>query len=352
MRTYFSNIFVTLGFLSIIALGTFAITTLPTPAQAVCTEDTDSGQYCLLEPIPLGDGQVYDKYDPAKTNIADYINLAIKIFISIIGGLGVVMIVIGGVQYMTTDAVSKKEGGKEMISNSIFGVILALFSWIILNTINPSLLDIRVDPPKGISVQVSGTDELPAPTKNRSTTINGQNVTVTTNCDQTSVNAVAEDGIALNTGQNWGGLSKINDNDADYRRKLEEVGVLVNKSNCATVGQSDCTTVYKLGALTVSSLADLRKDVCKESATCKLTLTGGTECWLHSSHQIGSGKVDLSPNGTPSLDSYIKGLATKKCVDWITGQSGDGCPSGQAGQYTIGTAVFIRESNHWHVAHW
>lgn len=349
MRSYFSKKLLLIGFVTTLALGILVGGFTPT-VRAECVEDASKSQYCLLEPIPIGNGQTYDKYDPAVSSTADFINFAIKIFISIIGALGVIMIVLGGIQYMTTDAISKKEGGKEMISNSIFGVVLALFSWVLLNTVNPNLLDIRIDPPKGVSVTVSATDELPAATKTITTTINGQNVSVTTNCSQESVNAVAADGVALNTGAAWGSVPVINNNDADYRKKLAEIGVNVNKGNCATVGQSGCTTVYRLGTKAIDGLTKLRNNVCKENSSCSLTLTGGTECWLHQSHQIGSGKVDLA--SLPLLDSYIKAIATKKCVDWIAGESGDGCPTGQAGQYILGSSVFIRESDHWHVSQW
>lgn len=350
MRSYLT--FIGSLFLGISLVGIFAFGLLgQTKAQAECTE-TAGDQYCLLEPLPIGEGNTFDKYDGATTTAADYINLIIKVFISIIGVLGVIMIVLGGVQYMTTDAISKKEGGKEMITNSVFGLLLALASWLILNTINEHLLEIRLDPPKGLHVEVSETDELPKASA-YTTTINGQNVALTSKCNQTSVNAAAADGVKLEDGQPWGSVKAINDNDAAYRAKLTAVGVSVNKTNCATVGASNCTTVYKLGDTTVAKLGELRNNVCKNAGgSCTLTLTGGTECWGHSSHHIGAGRVDLSTSGTPSLDSYIKSVTSKECVGWISGQASDGCETGQAGKYTIGSAIFIRESDHYHVNSW
>ncbi len=326
----------------------------PQKASADCQE-TGSGQYCLLEPLPMGGGQVYDKYDPKVTTAADYINLAIKVIISIIGVLGVIMIVLGGVQYMTTDAISKKEGGKEMISNAIFGLILALVSWLLLNTINPALIEIRLDPPKGLAVVTTGADDLPAPYVPKNATINGQQVVVNINCSQTSINAAAADGVALDKDTPWGGRPVINNNDADYRSRLLGVGVTVNKSNCPTVGASNCTTVYKLGNTALLKLGDLRTKVCGNlsaaaQANCKIVVTGGTECWLHKSHEIGSGIVDLSI--TPELSAYIVGLTTKVCGHWIDGTSSDGCPMNQAGFYTVGSTVFVKESDHYHIKQW
>lgn len=325
----------------------------PPVETSSCTE-TGKGQYCLLEPLPIGAGQVYDKYDPEVTTATDYINLAIKVFISIIGALGVIMIVLGGVQYMTTDAISKKEGGKEMITNAIFGLILALASWLLLNTINPHLTDIRIEPPKGVAIETTGIDDLPAPYAPKNVTINGQTVSINTNCSQESIVAAGADGVPLDKGTAWGGRPVINNNDAEYRTKLAAVGVTVNKTNCPTVGAENCTTVYKLGDSTVHSLDVLRKKVCLNVATqeaCTLKLTGGTECWLHSTHEIGSGKVDLG--FTPQLDGLINSKKSSvSCIKWWSSNPADGCPEGQAGSYNIDGTILIREKDHYHVSHW
>jgi len=52
------------------------------------------------------------------------------------------MIMIGGVQYMSTDSISGKNDGKEKITGAIFGFLLAISAWLILSTINPALLGI------------------------------------------------------------------------------------------------------------------------------------------------------------------------------------------------------------------
>ena len=132
-----------------------------TAFASACKEDNTGSQYCLLEPIPLGTSTL-TMYDPKVTSTADYINIIIKIFISIIGVLGVIMIILGGIEYMSTDAISKKEGGREKITHSLFGLLLALASWVLLNTINPHLTEVNIDPPQGDKIVVSATDDLPA----------------------------------------------------------------------------------------------------------------------------------------------------------------------------------------------
>lgn len=60
--------------------------------------------------------------------------------IAMAGVLAAVFLVIAGFQYMTTDAVSKKSGAKGRIQEILIGLAIALFSFIILQTINPAIL--------------------------------------------------------------------------------------------------------------------------------------------------------------------------------------------------------------------
>jgi hypothetical protein len=313
-----------------------------------CTEGP--GEYCLLEPLQIGTQTNFDKYKP-DTGIGGYINIVIKVFIGVIGVLGVIMTVLGGIQYMSTDAISKKEGGKEMVSNAIFGLLLALVSFVILNTINPQLVEIRLDPKEIKSAQVKVEDwDTPAPYTTLTATIDGKSVSVNSNCTQASVNAAAADNVPLDKGKPWGTISAIKSNDDGVRSKLLEKGIAVNKSNCSTVGQSGCTSVYKLGDTAVTQLGKLKTLACGSESQCKLMLTGGTECWLHQSHQIGSGRVDLSASS--ELVAYVKSKSQKTCTNWIPGIASDGCNTGQAGLYIVGTTYLIKESDHYHIKQW
>ena len=47
---------------------------------------------------------------------------------------------IGGLQYMSTDKISGKEDGKDKITQALLGVILILLSVVILEIINPDIL--------------------------------------------------------------------------------------------------------------------------------------------------------------------------------------------------------------------
>lgn len=99
--------------------------------------------YTPLAPLPDTQGGFLTTFDSAKTNaFGDYLNTIIRLFIGICAVLAMVMIVIGGIEYMTSELSGHKEEGKERITNAIFGLLIALGAFALLNTINPQLLDV------------------------------------------------------------------------------------------------------------------------------------------------------------------------------------------------------------------
>jgi hypothetical protein len=74
------------------------------------------------------------------TNLGDYLNAAFQLGLVIATVLAVVMISLGGIEYMTTESITGKSGAKDRIENALIGLLLALLIWIILSTINPNLL--------------------------------------------------------------------------------------------------------------------------------------------------------------------------------------------------------------------
>lgn len=110
-------------FLPLLVLSTVAI-----PVSAACATP---GEYELLVPIGTLSGCV---------DLAGYLKGILETTIGIAGILAVIMIVICGIQLMAAGSVSGKSAAKDCISNAIFGVLLAIGSWLLLNTINPLLL--------------------------------------------------------------------------------------------------------------------------------------------------------------------------------------------------------------------
>ncbi len=103
------------------------------------TFDIDTG-YELLAPLP-GLGSIDTL--PSDTNpcpFGKYLNIIIRLFLGICAVLAMVMIVAGGIEYMTSELGSSKEAGKGKITHAILGLILALGAYAILNTLNPQLL--------------------------------------------------------------------------------------------------------------------------------------------------------------------------------------------------------------------
>ncbi|TSC61689.1 MAG: Uncharacterized protein G01um101448_206 [Parcubacteria group bacterium Gr01-1014_48] len=89
----------------------------------------------LLAPLPgTGDSADFNKYVPLAFNIA----------IGIAGVLAVIMLIIGGLQYMSTDAISGKSEAKSRITAALGGLLLALAAFIILQQINPNLVNFNL----------------------------------------------------------------------------------------------------------------------------------------------------------------------------------------------------------------
>lgn len=94
---------------------------------------SDSTTYNLLAPI----GTL--KQVQTANGIGSYLNILFKIIIGICGALAVIMIVIGGIQYMGNESVFGKTEAKSRILSAIIGLLIALGAYAILYTINPSL---------------------------------------------------------------------------------------------------------------------------------------------------------------------------------------------------------------------
>ena len=83
-----------------------------------------------------------------------YLNGIFQTTIGIAGIIAVIMIVFCGIRLMGSPSASGKSEAKECIWNAIFGVLIAVSSWVLLNTINPLLL--ANTPSSQITTGVSG----------------------------------------------------------------------------------------------------------------------------------------------------------------------------------------------------
>ncbi len=113
--------------------------------------DGSTTGYCLLAPLPgVGDET---GYVDTRQGIEKYINSIIRLVLGLIGVLSVLMIVVGGIEYMSTVNIGEKEGAKHRITQALLGLAVALGSYAILNTINPDLVNITIHIPGSRTVE-------------------------------------------------------------------------------------------------------------------------------------------------------------------------------------------------------
>src|SRR3989344_4751031 len=264
--------------------------------------------YVLLAPLPCAEGTpgcVFENgawkltdYSPGgKTPLGSYLNTMIRIFLGICAVLAMIMIVVGGLEYMTSELVSSKESGKHKITGALLGLVLAFGSYAILNTINPELLNTDSASLESVIVTVDLEADTPQPL------VDGR---------------YGRDMAGLDWATTAGAPTALPD------------WVTVKPPECRTVGDRSCTSVRRLG---LSQLETIH-------AGCpayELYVTGGTEVWLHggrsgnTSHQPGSSTVDLRRN--PALDKFLSG---DKPLIRMKRYPGPGGP-------------YLYEGNHWHI---
>lgn len=148
----------------------FCLSVLSISQVSAQAQNTDL-EYTLLAPLPCVDGDGTGvNFNPncnkpaQKTTLEKYLPGMFQLLIGIAAAFAVFMIVIGGFQYMTTDAVQGKSEGKERITNAIYGLLLVISAWLILYTINPKLLELRLDiAPTDIKPVAGGGGTLSSP---------------------------------------------------------------------------------------------------------------------------------------------------------------------------------------------
>ncbi|HTH93565.1 MAG TPA: M15 family metallopeptidase [Candidatus Paceibacterota bacterium] len=83
--------------------------------------------------------------NPPLCSVNDLLNYALKLLIGICGVVLVLRLMFEGYQYMVTDVPFLKASSKAGFFTALTGLLLALSSYVILNTINPKLVDETVN---------------------------------------------------------------------------------------------------------------------------------------------------------------------------------------------------------------
>ncbi len=114
------------------------LTILAAPLLALGQGGSGDTGYIPLEPLP----GISTAGQPV--NIDNFLQGLLTFGIGIAAALAVIMIIVGGFQYLSTDAWFQKSEGRQRILNAILGLLLAIGAWVILNTINPNLVNLSV----------------------------------------------------------------------------------------------------------------------------------------------------------------------------------------------------------------
>ena len=105
------------------------------PYVAVAQTPPPARDYVMLQPLPNTTTAGSEAVDINK-----YLPGIFQLAIGLSGALAVIMIIMGGLKYMTSDAISSKKAGADQIRNAVYGLLLALGAYMILYTINPRLV--------------------------------------------------------------------------------------------------------------------------------------------------------------------------------------------------------------------
>ena len=264
--------------------------------------------YIPLAPLPIGEGGAI----LAQYTLSTYLSGMLKFLVAGAGVLAILMLILAGTRYVAAGiSPSAKGHAKDDMMHAIVGLALVLGSYLILNTINPDLVNFKLKLPQALGKPTPPATVIPP------------------------------------TPAPWL-------DDSVERNQL--AGILFNHDNCTNIGDLDCTSVAGLLPATITSLRNLRTSC--GGVSCNLTINGGTEYWLHRNKSTdisandtfhkpstspGGGKtIDLKRNAT--LDAYLVGAGTAD----TTTQCAPGTP-----RRRIGNALYVAEdAAHWHVCYY
>ncbi|OGI60361.1 hypothetical protein A2641_01430 [Candidatus Nomurabacteria bacterium RIFCSPHIGHO2_01_FULL_37_25] len=301
------------------------------------TPETQGGgptEYTLLAPLPCTgtspgcvDGKLVT-FTPAQDNndaLSAYLNTMIKIFIGLCAVFSVVMIVIGGMEYMTSELAHTKEAGKEKIWQALLGLLIALGAYALLNTINPDLLKTDLKSLKPLVIKITDKDFIVTNSDGEVTAGDGGPInqnSVGTSCDsRTILEAAQAAGTPITGGQaatfsclitpesgcksvenyNWGGGSSAY---GPYQILLQSHSECFETPACYSAagisGPLNCSTAFKDGNPKPGFEAIIQQ--CKKAADNFTCSTGAAVCVYRK-------------QGFSAWTADSKNAKQKKCID-------------------------------------
>lgn len=232
------------------------------------------------------------------TDIASYLKGIFRLGLGLAVTLSIFMLVLNGIRYMISDITGEKAKARSGMKDAIIGLLIVFGSVLILNTINPRLTEFAL------------TDSI-----------------------KRTVAAIKRGQAAMPRPPAGGPTGGAWPSDANERERLENAGINVKKPPCTHIGQVGCTSVAGMSGSVVAWLINLRGP---QGCNCTFTISGGTEYWLHDTHDRTGSVLDVRrPN--PALDAYIRGkdpTPTTTCLGNL---------------YSFGGSEYLQEGNHWHM---
>ena len=107
-------------------------------------EQTADGRVEVTGAQQDGDFYMSNLFNPDNTSLEVFFNYLFMAAIAAGAALAVIRLGYAGIMYMMTDLISSKQNARQMISEVVLGLLLLLAVWIILNQINPDLLNLNI----------------------------------------------------------------------------------------------------------------------------------------------------------------------------------------------------------------
>lgn len=127
-------------------------------------------------------------------SLGDFLGMIFKFGIWISSVLAVIMIFYGGFRYVTEEAISGKKVAWKTIENALYGIALVWSSYLILYTVNPELVSLRI-------TQTVMSDEELASFKSLVTTYNSKQQALIAAYNEARADVSAKVGESVNAGQ-------------------------------------------------------------------------------------------------------------------------------------------------------
>lgn len=209
--------------------------------------------YTLLQPLPQSGDPI------GKTTVAglsDYLTWLYKFALGAAIFLAVLKIVIGGVLIIVGGASENAQSkGRDMIEMALWGLLLALCAWLLLNAINPDF--------------IKGKFGLEPVTIERGA-------------------------VSVPSSGGFPGISIDNYPNNEAAQILNNAGIRIESSgNCFDRNIGTCTSLEGIPKSTITKLVSIAQDFRQTCSTCDIAVTGGTEVG-HSEHGLGLPVLDLN----------------------------------------------------------